>query len=185
MTVSFPMLGEFSALVSSIKKTKNLLLLYVGVTEISVFCFSVSLYLLSQNIPTWVQSLGWEDPLEKQMATHSSILVWKIPGTEDPGRLQSMGFQRDGHNWKTSLSFFLKSSWSPNSLLWSLSLKFSSLSSFFSSSPSSGMMGRTQLGKRSWAVVLKLSSEKFHTYDSQRLGYSTCSFQPWGIGPTS
>ena len=43
---------------------------------------------------TWVQSLGWEDPLEKEMATHSSILAWKIPWTEEPGRLQSMGSQR-------------------------------------------------------------------------------------------
>ena len=43
---------------------------------------------------TWVQSLGREDPLEKEMATHSSILAWKIPWTEDPGRLQSMGLQR-------------------------------------------------------------------------------------------
>ena len=47
---------------------------------------------------TWVQSLGWEDPLENEMATHSSILVWKIPWTEDPGRLQSMGSQRVRHN---------------------------------------------------------------------------------------
>ena len=45
---------------------------------------------------TWVRSLGWEDPLEKEMATHSSILAWKIPWTEDPGRLQSMGSQRVG-----------------------------------------------------------------------------------------
>ena len=43
---------------------------------------------------TWVRSLGWEDPLEKDMATHSSILAWRIPGTEEPGRLQSMGSQR-------------------------------------------------------------------------------------------
>ena len=43
---------------------------------------------------TWVQSLGWEDPLEKEMATHSSILAWKIPWMEEPGRLQSMGSQR-------------------------------------------------------------------------------------------
>jgi len=43
---------------------------------------------------TWVQSLGWEDLLEKKMATHSSILAWKIPWTEKPGRLQSMGSQR-------------------------------------------------------------------------------------------
>ena len=42
---------------------------------------------------TWVQSLGWEDPLEEEMATHSSILAWKIPWTEEPGRLQSMGLQ--------------------------------------------------------------------------------------------
>ena len=42
---------------------------------------------------TWVQSLGWEDPLEEGMATHSSILAWRIPGTEEPGRLQSMGPQ--------------------------------------------------------------------------------------------
>ena len=42
---------------------------------------------------TWVQSLGCEDPLEKKMATHSSILAWKIPWTEEPGRLQSMGSQ--------------------------------------------------------------------------------------------
>ena len=53
---------------------------------------------------TWVQSLGWEDLLEKEMATHSSILAWKIPWTEEPGRLQSMGSQRVGHNWATSLS---------------------------------------------------------------------------------
>ena len=43
---------------------------------------------------TWVQSLGWEDPLEEGMATHSSILAWRIPWTEEPGRLQSMGLQR-------------------------------------------------------------------------------------------
>ena len=40
---------------------------------------------------TWVQSLGWEDLLEKEMATHSSILPWEIPWTEEPGGLQSMG----------------------------------------------------------------------------------------------
>ena len=43
---------------------------------------------------TWVQSLGWEDPLEKGMATDSSILVWRIPWTEDSGELQSVGLQR-------------------------------------------------------------------------------------------
>ena len=47
---------------------------------------------------TWVLSLGWEVPLEKEMATHSSILAWKIPWTEEPSRLQSMGSQRVGHD---------------------------------------------------------------------------------------
>ena len=55
-----------------------------------------------KNLPvvweTWVRSLGWEDPLEKRMATHSSILAWGIPWTEEPGGLQSMGSQRVGHD---------------------------------------------------------------------------------------
>ena len=49
---------------------------------------------LSATLETWVLSLGWEDPLEKKMETHSSILAWKIPCTEEPGRLQSMGLQK-------------------------------------------------------------------------------------------
>ena len=47
---------------------------------------------------TWVRSLGWEDLLEKEMATHSSIPAWRIPGTEEPGRLQSMESQRVRHD---------------------------------------------------------------------------------------
>ena len=47
---------------------------------------------------TWVRSLGWEDPLERKMATPSSILAWRIPWTEEPGRLLSTGSQRVGHN---------------------------------------------------------------------------------------
>ena len=50
---------------------------------------------------TWVRSLGQEDPLEKEMATHSSILAWEILWTEEPGGLQSMGLQRVGHNLAT------------------------------------------------------------------------------------
>ena len=53
---------------------------------------------LSAMRETWVGSLGREDPLEKEMAIHSSTLVWKIPWTEEPGRLQSMGSQRVGHD---------------------------------------------------------------------------------------
>ena len=55
---------------------------------------------------TWVQSLGGEDLLEKEMATHSSILAWRIPWMEDPGRLQSMGSQRVRHDWATLLLWF-------------------------------------------------------------------------------
>ena len=61
--------------------------------------------LLVKNLPamqeTRVQFLGWEDPLEKEMATHSSILAWRIPQTEEPGRLQSMGLQESEHNLVT------------------------------------------------------------------------------------
>ena len=52
---------------------------------------------------TRVQSLGQEDPLEKEMTTHSSTLAWKIPWMKEPGRLQSMGLQRVGQHWATSL----------------------------------------------------------------------------------
>ena len=55
---------------------------------------------------TQVPSLGWEDPLEKEMASHSSTLAWKIPWTKERDRLQSMGSQRVGHDQETSLSFF-------------------------------------------------------------------------------
>ena len=69
---------------------------------------------------TRVQSLGQEDLLGKEMATHSSTLAWKIPQMEKPGRLQSMGSQRVGHNWVASPSLVLGSS----DLNWSLSLAF-------------------------------------------------------------
>ena len=57
---------------------------------------------LVKNMPamqeTWVQSLGWEDPLEESMASHFSILAWRIPWTEEPSGLQSMGSRRVGHD---------------------------------------------------------------------------------------
>ena len=53
---------------------------------------------------TWVRSLGWEDPLEEGMATHSSILAWRIPWTEESSGLQLMGSQRVGHDWTTKHS---------------------------------------------------------------------------------
>ena len=63
---------------------------------------------LVKNTPamqeTWVQSLGWEDPLEEGMATHSSILAWRIPQTEEPGSLWPTVSQRIGLNWATKHS---------------------------------------------------------------------------------
>ena len=56
----------------------------------------------------WVRSLGWEDPLEKEMAIHSRILAWKIPWTKEPNGLQSMGLQRVEHDRVTSLSKVMK-----------------------------------------------------------------------------
>ena len=76
--------------------------------DIKEGCISISYYLASlvaqmvKNLPamqeTWVQSLGWEDALVKGIAIHSSNLAWRIPWTEEPGRLQSMGSQRGGHD---------------------------------------------------------------------------------------
>ena len=57
-----------------------------------------NLHAVQELQETWVQSLDWEDPLEQGMAVHSSILAWKIPWTEEPGRLQAMGSQRAGHD---------------------------------------------------------------------------------------
>ena len=66
---------------------------------------------------TWVRSLGREDPPEDGMATHSSIITWRIPWTEEPGRLQSMGSQRVGHDWETKHN---------NSAFWDVSPTLSS-----------------------------------------------------------
>ena len=59
------------------------------------------------SVETWVQSLGWEDPLEEGMATHSTIPAWRIPRTEEPGGLQSMGLQRVRHDLTTKQQFSL------------------------------------------------------------------------------
>ena len=68
---------------------------------------------------TWVRSLGWEDPLEKAMAPHSSTLAWRIPWMEEPGGLQSTGSQRVGHDWATSLTH--SGNIQMNVVVWSLS----------------------------------------------------------------
>ena len=74
------------------------------------------------NAETWVWSLGREDPLEEGMTAHSSILAWRMPWTEEPGRLQSMGSQRVRHDWVTFTSLHLPCSGSghSDSLRWCL-----------------------------------------------------------------
>ena len=95
-------LGSLDGLVVKLteerKITRNLITRIHSVAQM-VKCLPTMQY-------TWIWYLGWEDPLEKERTTHSSILAWKIPWTEDPGRLQSMGSQRVGHNWAISLSLY-------------------------------------------------------------------------------
>ena len=67
-----------------------------GDSQVAQWVKSLSAKLKTQEM--WVQSLGQEDPLEKEMATNSSILAWRIPWMEEPGGLQSMGLQRVGHD---------------------------------------------------------------------------------------
>ena len=62
---------------------------------------------MQESLETLVRSLGWEDPLEEGLATHSSILAWRTPWTEEPGGLQSMGSQRVGHDWVSSTCTFI------------------------------------------------------------------------------
>ena len=82
------------------------------VCTIIQFCVTWEASLVAQTVKslcamqeTRIRSLGWEDPLEKETAAHSSILAWKIPWTMEPGRLQSMGSQRVGHDSATSLTW--------------------------------------------------------------------------------
>ena len=78
-------------------QVQNLVLYALG-----VYCGASLVAQMVKCLPAmwviWVRSLAWEDPLEKEMATHSSTLTWKIPWTEEPCKLQSMGLQRVEHN---------------------------------------------------------------------------------------
>ena len=71
---------------------------FIGSKVVSAFLVAQSVKNLSATQEMQVRSLGWEDPLEKEMVTHSSILAWEIPWTEKPGRLQSTGSQRVGYD---------------------------------------------------------------------------------------
>ena len=83
------------------------LIILTYLTTVQVSLVAQRLKRLPAMQETWVWSLGQEDPLEKEMATYSSILAWRIPWTEEPGGLQSTGLQRVGHDWATSLTHSL------------------------------------------------------------------------------
>ena len=122
---------------------------------------------LSAMQETRVRSLGWEDPLEKEMAIHSSTRAWKIPWTEEPGRLQSMGSQRVGHDWATSLHFKVYAelfhySFNPS---WTLSHVCHLFISFCEVSVCSGFLPTFKLGFGSFLSVCKIyKRDLFQTY---------------------
>ena len=89
-------------------KISDTLRVPVKLASPSVYMWASLVAHMVKNLPamekTYVQSLSQEDPLEKGMATHSCIFTWRIPWTEEPGSLQSMGLQRVGHDWATNTS---------------------------------------------------------------------------------
>ena len=96
-------MGETRDLVKKIKDTKGTFHAKMGsIKDRNYMDQDFPVTQMVKNLPamqeTRVRSLGWEVPLEKTRATHSSILAWRIPGTEEPGGLQSMGLQRVGHD---------------------------------------------------------------------------------------
>ena len=78
-------------------------MLFSQIMSVSLLLSRIQGFHLPAVRETWVQSPGWEDPLEKETASHSSTLAWKIPWMEEPGRLQSMGSKRVAHNCATSI----------------------------------------------------------------------------------
>ena len=100
-----PFTDLLPVVIFSVTPSQTTLLLY-PLFYIPALMFFIELSLMAQMVKnppagqeTWIQSPGRKDALEKEMATHSSILAWEIPWTEEPGRLHSMGLQRVRHNW--------------------------------------------------------------------------------------
>ena len=86
--------------------------MYVCVTHTYIYIHTHKYIYRAAMQETWIWSLGWEDSLEKGMATHCNILAWRIPWTEEPGRLQSRCLQRVGADWATNTFTFIPSLWS-------------------------------------------------------------------------
>ena len=122
---------------------------------------------------TWVRSLGRDDPLETEMATHSSILVWKIPWTEEPGGLQSIGSQRVGHGCSDLAQHCTAEPWLNTSSHWKVKVK---------------SLSRVQLFATPWTVAYKgsLSMELSRQEYWSRLPFSSPGDRPDpGIEPRS
>ena len=101
-------ISNFLEEISSLSQSIVFLYFFASIAEegfVTSPCYSLKLC-IQMGMRPQVRSLGWEDPLEKEMAPHSSTLAWKIPWTEEPDRLQSTGSQRVGHDWATSFSLF-------------------------------------------------------------------------------
>ena len=92
------MFSVFIGVVTRVRASFIMLRLWICATLFKTSLVAQMVKHLPTMWETWVRFLGQEDPLEKEMATHSSILAWKIPWMEEPGRLQSMGSQRVRHN---------------------------------------------------------------------------------------
>ena len=93
------------AAVHGVAKSQTRLSDWTELTELTLGLVAQIVKNLPAMQETWVWPLGWEDPLEKGMATHTSILVWRIPWTEEFCDLQFMGLQRVGHDWVEKVSF--------------------------------------------------------------------------------
>ena len=98
--------GPIFSLIARIKSLWIMLIIPFSVSVLNLLftCQASLVDQMAKNLPamqeTWVRSLGLEDPLANGMATHSSVLAWRVPGTEEPGGLQSMGSHRVRHNWR-------------------------------------------------------------------------------------
>ena len=105
----------------------------------------------------WVRPLGREDPLEQGMATHSSILAWRIPWTEDPGGLQCIGLQRVGHDWSD-----LASTWFNALILYVVLIKWNHTLFFFAFYPSTPWISCGPWGHKELDMTERLNNTKLH-----------------------
>ena len=138
---------------------------------------------------TQVWSLGQEDPLKKGMATHSSILAWRIPWAEEPGRLQSMELQRVGHVWMTNTFHFTKDTWEfrERVIKWILSfpVSFRNWESPLSPLSPSGLFNPS-VSPATWMSIFTCGSSSLHQHhkfnppSQSPLHLSSCPLFPQG-----